>query len=88
MSNTSNILDQALELSPVERADIAQRLLYSLDTTTVVLPVNEYEEYKQLKLEKLQQQVLKGQEDYKNGRYTAISSQEELQQFFKDRKKR
>lgn len=33
MSNTANtILDQALELSPLERADVAERLLFSLDS--------------------------------------------------------
>ncbi len=32
MSNTANIiLDQALELSPSERADVAEKLLFSLD---------------------------------------------------------
>ena len=33
MSNTANIiLDQALELSPSERADVAEKLLFSLDS--------------------------------------------------------
>ena len=33
MSNIANIiLDQALGLSPVERADVAERLLFSLDS--------------------------------------------------------
>jgi len=33
MSNTANIiLDQALGLSPSERADVAERLLFSLDS--------------------------------------------------------
>lgn len=33
MSNTANtILDQALGLSPVERADVAEKLLFSLDS--------------------------------------------------------
>ncbi len=33
MSNTANnILNQALELSPSERADVAEQLLFSLDS--------------------------------------------------------
>jgi len=33
MSNAANIiLDQALELSPSERADVAEKLLFSLDS--------------------------------------------------------
>ena len=61
MSNTANIiLDQALELSPSERADVAEKLLFSLDSPDAEMDKlwakeadKRVEEYKKGNLEKV-----------------------------------
>ena len=52
-------------------------------TSAVMMPVHEYEEYEQLKLEKLKRHVAKGIEQVDRGETTAIHSKDELQALFK-----
>lgn len=52
-------------------------------TSAVMMPVHEYEEYEQLKLEKLQRHVAKGIEQADRGETTAIHNKDELHALFK-----
>ncbi|MBL4584571.1 MAG: type II toxin-antitoxin system Phd/YefM family antitoxin [Pseudomonadales bacterium] len=47
-------------------------------TSAIMMPVHEYEEYKQLKLEKLKRHVAEGIEQANRGETTIINSEDEL----------
>jgi len=53
-------------------------------TTAIMLPVHQYEEYEQLKLEKLKAHVREGARQADNGQTVAVNSKEELHQLLKN----
>lgn len=52
-------------------------------TSAVMMPVHEYEEYEQLKLEKLKRHVAKGVEQANCGETTTLHNKDELHALFK-----
>ena len=52
-------------------------------TSAVMMPVHEYEEYEQLKFEKLKRHVAKGAEQADRGETTDVHNKEELHALFK-----
>ncbi|RLA14069.1 MAG: prevent-host-death protein [Gammaproteobacteria bacterium] len=52
-------------------------------TSAVMMPVHEYEEYKQLKLEKLKRHIAKGVEQADSGETTTLLNKDELHALFK-----
>jgi len=52
-------------------------------TSAIMMPVHEYEEYEQLKLEKLQRHVAKGVEQADRGETIAVHDKGELHSLFK-----
>ena len=51
-------------------------------TSAIMMPVHEYEEYEQLKFEKLQRHIAKGIGQANHGETTVVNSKEELHSLF------
>ena len=57
-------------------------------TTAVMMPLHQYEEYEQLKLEKLKRHVAKGVEQADHGDTTTVHNKDELHALFKATKQK
>ena len=51
-------------------------------TSAIMMPVHQYEEYEQLKLEKLRRHIAKGGEQANHGETTTIHNKDELHSLF------
>mgnify|MGYP003385684866 CR=1 FL=1 len=67
--------------------DLAQREAIAISnkgrTSAIMVPVHEYQEYEQLKLEKLKRHVAKGINQANRGETTDVQDKDELQSLFK-----
>jgi len=72
--------------------DTAQREAVAISkkgrTAAIMMPIHEYEEYKNLKFEELKRHVAKGMEQADRGETTTVNSREELHQLFEDIKQK
>ena len=66
--------------------DLAQREAVAISkkgrTSAIMMPVHEYQEYEQLKLEKLKRHVAKGNEQANRGETTDVHNKDELHSLF------